>query len=123
MLYLIQQIWIWIVVAALIGFLFGWLLRWRVTLERVDQLEDNLMLVRAARDRLEQDNKRLAVRLATVEGAEAAMAARPTAALQPVGDAISGGVKSSVVTAPRSAGLDDIKRINGIEREAEERLR
>ncbi|MDS4073432.1 MAG: hypothetical protein RKL24_09735, partial [Defluviicoccus sp.] len=75
MLYLIQQIWIWIVVAALIGFLFGWLLRWRVTLERVDQLEDNLMLVRAARDRLEQDNKRLATRLATVEGAEAAMAA------------------------------------------------
>jgi hypothetical protein len=122
-LYLIQQIWIWIVVAALIGFLFGWLLRWRVTLERVDQLEDNLMLVRAARDRLEQDNKRLAVRLATVEGAEAAMAARPTAALQPVGDAIGGGVKSSVVTAPRSAGLDDIKRINDIEREAEERLR
>lgn len=123
MLYLIQQIWIWIVVAALIGFLFGWLLRWRVTLERVDQLEDNLMLVRAARDRLEQDNKRLATRLATVEGAEAAMAAKPTAVLQPVGDAIGGGVKSSVVTAPRSAGLDDIKRINGIEREAEERLR
>lgn len=123
MLYLIQQIWIWIVVAALIGFLFGWLLRWRVTLERVDQLEDNLMLVRAARDRLEQDNKRLAARLATVEGAEAAMAARPTAALQPVGDVIGGGMKPPIVTAPRSGGPDDLKRINGVERETEERLR
>lgn len=81
------------------------------------------MLVRAARDRLEQDNKRLAARLATVEGAEAAMGVKPAAVLQPVGDAIGGGVKPPVVAAPRSGGPDDLKRVNGIEREAEERLR
>lgn len=122
MLYLIQQIWIWIVVAALIGFLFGWLLRWRVTLERVDRLEDNLMLVRAARDRLEQDNKRLTVRLAALEGAEAAMAMKPAAAAQPAADGIGGGVKPATMTAPRLGGADDLKRITGIERKTEERL-
>lgn len=123
MLYLIQQIWIWIVVAALIGFLFGWLLRWRVTLERVDRLEDNLMLVRAARDRLEQDNKRLTVRLAAVEGAGTAMAMKPAAAApQSAIDSIGGGVKPPTVTAPRPGGADDLKRITGIERNTEELL-
>ena len=122
MLYLIQQIWIWIVVAALIGFLFGWLLRWRVTLERVDRLEDNLMLVRAARDRLEQDNKRLTVRLAAVEGAQSAVAMKPAAAAQPATDSISGGVKPPTETAPRPGGPDDLKRITGIESKTEERL-
>ncbi|MFZ1414868.1 MAG: hypothetical protein WAS73_09870 [Defluviicoccus sp.] len=129
MLYLIQQIWIWIVVAALIGFLFGWLLRWRVTLERVDQIEDNLMLVRAARDRLEQDNKRLTVRLAALDGAEAATAARAaTTTAQPPstplgGSPLGSGLKPPTVTAPRPGGPDDLTRINGIERETEERLR
>ena len=126
MLYLIQQIWIWIVVAALIGLLFGWLLRWRVTLERVDRLEDNLMLVLAARDRLEQDNKRLTVRLAAVEGAGTAMAMKPAAAApaapQSATDSIGGGVKPPTVTAPRPGGADDLKRITGIERSTEERL-
>lgn len=123
MLYLIQQIWIWIVVAALIGFLFGWLLRWRVTLERVDQIEDNLMLVRAARDRLEQDNKRLTVRLAALEGAGAATAARAATTPLPANGTLSGGVKPPTMSAPRPGGADDLTRITGIERETEERLR
>lgn len=123
MLYLIQQIWIWIVVAALIGFLFGWLLRWRVTLERVDQLEDNLMLVRAARDRLEQDNKRLTVRLAALEGAGAATPARAATTPLPASSALGAGVKPPMMTAPRPGGADDLTRITGLDRETEQRLR
>jgi predicted flap endonuclease-1-like 5' DNA nuclease len=122
-LYLIQQIWIWIVIAALIGFLFGWLLRWRVTLERVDRIEDNLMLVRAARDRLEQDNKRLTLRLAALEGAGAVTAAKPAVTPLPAAGSNGNAVKPPVVTAPRPSGPDDLKRISGIERETEERLR
>lgn len=111
MLYLIQQIWIWIVVAALIGFLFGWLLRWRVTLERVDKMEDDLMLIRAARDRLEQDNKRLNVRLAALETEGAPPRDKPQKLATTTGSS-SGARQQPGLTAPQPGGPDELNRIH-----------
>lgn len=68
MLYLIAHIWLWLVLAAALGFVVGWLVRWEDVSRRIDQMEDDIMLIRADRDRLEQDKKRLA----TVAPADAA---------------------------------------------------
>lgn len=129
MIYLIVQIWIWLVVAAIIGFVAGWLLRWRLALERIDRLEDDLIMLRAARDRLEQDNKRLLARPSAADAAvppgrpaaDPADTAADTAAGGKVGLA-SGGMRPPALPGPRGGQADDLQRIDGIGPKIEEVL-
>jgi hypothetical protein len=58
-LYVIAQIWLWLALAAILGFIVGWLLRWQKISGRIDQLEDEIMRIRADRDRLAQKNRLL----------------------------------------------------------------
>lgn len=114
MLYLIAQIWMWIALAALLGFVVGWLLRWQFVAARMTKLEDDLMLIRAARDRLEQDNKRLVTRIAAFETAEEAGGER--------GATAASGERPPALVAPRRGQPDDLKRIEGVTAKLEEVL-
>lgn len=117
MLYLIVQIWIWIALAAVLGFVVGWLLRWQFVAARMTKLEDDLMLIRAARDRLEQDNKRLVTRIAAFEIAEGAAAGEGDRATQTLT-----GERPPAMMAPRRGQPDDLKLIEGISAKLEEVL-
>jgi NADH-quinone oxidoreductase subunit E len=134
-LYLVIQIWLWIVLAALIGFAIGWVLRWRFIAERVNKLEDDVIMLRAARDRLEQDNKRLSSRAAA--GKAASGRAGPSGREPSAGEEaeatearrgefdrvpVSGGIRPSALPGARAGEADDLKRINGIGPKLEEVL-
>ncbi len=116
MLYLIVQIWMWIALAALLGFVVGWLLRWQFVAARMSKLEDDLMLIRAARDRLEQDNKRLVTRIAAFEIVDGGEGERGG------GPAPTNGERPPAMTAPRRGQPDDLKLIEGINGKLEEVL-
>jgi len=121
--YLIVQMWLWIILAALIGFVVGWLVRARFLSEKVDKLQDNLMMVRSARDRMEQDNKRLTARLAAYEASGAPMSQTLTQG-EDLGEVTgaAGAIRPPALGAPRDGNADDLKQISGIGPKLEEVL-
>lgn len=123
MVYLILQMWLWLLLAAVIGFAVGWFLRSRMVSDRLNRLEDDLLIIRGARDRMEQENKRLQARLTAVEGGAATIPSASTVVGgETAAPAPADGVRPPALKAPLAGQPDDLKEIGGIGPKLEETL-
>lgn len=126
MLYVIVQIWLWLALAALLGFVVGWLLRGRLMNRRLNSVEDDVLMFQAARDRAEQENRRLTARVLALEEEMRRVVAEPALAGEP--EAKDGepwtadGTRPPALKAPRAGVPDDLKQIHGIGEKLEDVL-
>jgi|APTNR8051073442_1049403.scaffolds.fasta_scaffold05161_9 predicted flap endonuclease-1-like 5' DNA nuclease len=122
MLYVMVQMWLWLTLAALLGFVVGWIIRGRMLTSRFSDVEDDVLMIQAARDRAEQDNKRLTARVMALEAAASRPAAPAAGAdaseiLFPPEDddeTLTVGVRPPALKAPRGGEADNLKQIHGI---------
>ena len=113
--FLLGEIWVLLVLAALLGLLVGWLIWGRRGITAPDSAEaDGLRAeLRACQARGQEAAQKVARLEADLRVAAAAVAATPESPTE-------GGGKPAALTAPRGGRADDLKRIKGIGPKLEE---